>query len=402
MKWILFIVLIISLIPSLASAEVSLILDGYNSQDSMAMSLVGQNLDFGGLLYLEPQTLIFKSGGASNDPDGFYDFNIRFNDDEIPISADAVSGGFAWMAEIKTPLVPYSAYPDELFAVNAKHLVYNYGTLKSAYGNNNIKADEYVRTLGAAYEEAIGITPDGLQSKGAGTVYGDVTPPKEPVSESPQPDLSDGFVSMSNGYVNVQRGPATQTDNSYEKPDHSKTDSPTDNSAGEGETQDGRGFEHRIRVDGLNDWGWIRTDIESEGDVSATWNCGVNSEGSDIAFGVGVDGMSEDAMKVLLMEAEGSDIPYQSDSAHVKIDFSTESELELEEYYQYASAQKEDFYEDYPSDETSDEPWTWYYVNQNVFVVSSEEENSPETEEGETATPELFQMMMGFYIRDNK
>jgi hypothetical protein len=403
MKSILASFIIIAAITSLTEAEISLKLDGYNSEDFMSMDLVGQNLNYGGLLYLEPQTMMYKNGGSSNDPNGFYSFNIRYNEDSFHSGASTESGGFSWTAEIKPSWNDVSyVYPNEFFRLDSYHFVKD-GILKSSFGNENVNVEEYIKTFDASYSESIGINVAGVQSKGSGsTAPMDISFPQNPESEILEPDLSEGFISMSDKYVHAERGPSIDTVSTQEV-DRSYIDSPTasPNAAENDQIQDGRGFSHQIRVDGINDWGRIKAEIL--GDTSSSWKCGVDAQGSDMAFGMNVEGISKDAMQKLQMEAEGSDIPLQFlPPGDVEIDYKTATELELEQYQQFVSLEKDAFYTKYPSLETSNEPSTWYYIKQNVYMESSEEDNSPNTEEDETGTPELFEMMMGFYIKDNK
>jgi hypothetical protein len=406
MKSILICFIIITLISSLAAAEVSLILDGYNSENSMSMDLIGQNLNYGGLLYVDSQNLIYKNGGASNDPNGFYSFDIGHNGHNFHSSASTESGGFSWTAEIKpTWDASYpDGYPDEFFTLDPKNFIKHEGTLKSSFGNDNVNVKEYIETFDASYSESIGITADKLQAKGGGlTAPLDVLIPEQPKPELPGPYLPEDFISMSDSYTHVEKGPSTETESTNQKVDHSYTDSPTASPQGKenGQIEDGRGFIHQIRVEGENDWGQINAIIS--GDVLASWNCGVNAKGSDMAFGLGVAGISKDAMQNLQMEAEGSDIPHQFlPPGSIQIDYKTATELEVEQYQQYATAEKDAFYEKYPFTESSNEPWTWYYTKLDAFVEkSAQKDDTPNTNEDATGTPELFQMMMKFYITDN-
>jgi hypothetical protein len=410
MRLILFSFIITILVSCTAVAEVSLKLDGYNSEDFMSMDLIGQNLNFGGMLYVDTQNLIYKNGGSSNDPNGFYAFDISFNDDAYHSSSYIEKGSFSWTAEAKSTDFAYpNAYPDGFFILNANNNVRDYdnddkdhGTLISSYGNSNVNVENYVKTFDAGYSESIGISQESVQAKGGGSTFSmDASVPQKPEQESVGPFVDEDFISMSDSYTHVERGPSTNSDGTYQSPDRTYTDSPTSSPNAATQTEDGNGFIQKMRVDGINDWAQINADIL--GDLSTSWKCGVDAKASDIAFGLNVDGISKDALQNFHMEAEGSDIPQQFlPPGSIKINFKTATELELEQYSQYAITEKEAFYDEYPTG-TSDQPWTWYYTIQDVFVEKSpQDDNSPNPTEDTAGTPELFQMMMKFYIEDNQ
>jgi hypothetical protein len=432
-------ILIISLASSLAAAEVSLKLNGYNSQDSVSSDMNGQNLNDAASLYLDSQNIIFGNSGASNSKDGgYYSFSFKFNDYPQYCWANVVPGAFSWKAKV-APTWGITS-PDETFTLEGHHFVcpprpgggdnnqgsgidkgsvadeksvtgsesvteqrstneQKYGMLVSGYGNGKTEVENSVKVFDAIYNEQINMDANKVESSMSGsTPPADVSEPKKKEPEVSEVDLSQGLISMSNTYIHVESGPSTQefTPNV----DHSTVDSPTVTSPLGIQTSGERGFIQKIKVENNKDWSQITAAaFDDKSDISLSWTGGVSGRESDISLGLAIQGLSGNPPQELQMVGVGSDIPPQYlPPGKVKIDYKTATELELEQYKQYALAQKDAFYEDYPNTETTNEPWTWYYIKQDVFDVSAEEDNSQEPADSTSGTPELFQMMMGFYM----
>jgi hypothetical protein len=425
--------ILITMASSLAAADVSLTLNGYNSLDSVTSSMNGQYLNDGGFLYLDSQNMIFGNSGVSNSKDGgWYSFKFKFNDEDPQHSeAIAIPGGFSWKAAI-TPTWGVTS-PDETYTLKVpSQFTYSpdrgindngqgnginqgsatdeisateqkYGILVSGYGNGKIEVKNIVKVFDATYNERISMDANTVESTMSGTTPAvDVSEPAKKEPEESEPDFSQGLISMSNSYIHVERGPSTQE--TAHSLDHSYVDSPTATSqSSETKTSGERGFNQQIKVQNDKDWSQITaTALDDKSDISVSWTGGLSAKESDFSLGLALQGLSGDAPQELQMVGVGSDMPPQYlPPGKVKIDYKTATELELEQYEQYAQAQKDAFYEEYPYTETANEPWTWYYTKQDVFEISADEDNSQEPADGTSGTPELFQMMMGFYIDGN-
>ena len=87
---------------SVAAADVSLDISGYNSDDDMSFSFNAENINYIGLFDLEPHEISFQSAGDSTSPDSHYSLEQTFNRDGAHSSAATNSGSSVWVAQMDT------------------------------------------------------------------------------------------------------------------------------------------------------------------------------------------------------------------------------------------------------------------------------------------------------------
>ena len=157
-----FILLVCAL--GMTHAEVGLNMHFYNSQDDLSVGLAGEDLNFEGMAELIPDSLLYANGGASNDPECSYSYDITLNSKSLESGATTNSGAFGWHA-----LVDRNSKGDgsSSFTLSAKSMVKN-GILMTHEANPNINNQRQIYTNNAIYQQQSIISPNDLVSAGKG------------------------------------------------------------------------------------------------------------------------------------------------------------------------------------------------------------------------------------------
>lgn len=136
----------------------------YNSDDTISASMDGENLGFSGMAVIEPHSMLYQSGGSSNQPDCDYSYDLSLNGKPLASEASSDSGAFAWNSNAGSG--DY-ALGSEVLSLSAKHMV-NDGVLSSHFANSDHEVSNEVDTDGASYAEAVRLGQDSMGSKGKG------------------------------------------------------------------------------------------------------------------------------------------------------------------------------------------------------------------------------------------
>ncbi len=157
--------LIILIVFQAAQAtSISLDCSLYNSDDSLTASMDGESLGFSGSATIEPHSMLYQSGGGSNQPDCDYSYSLSLNEESLASGANSDSGAFSWSSNVCSG--DY-ALGSEILSLSAKHMV-NDGVLSSYFANSEHEVADEIETGGASYSETFRLEPDIMDSKGKG------------------------------------------------------------------------------------------------------------------------------------------------------------------------------------------------------------------------------------------
>ena len=282
-------IIIISLI-SLSGANVDLHMDFYNSQDSISMSLDGENLHFGALSQLNPNSINYDNGGSSTQPQSEYSYSLTLNGETAYSSARTDSGSLAWSGKV------VAGDDGRMLKVAAMSAVKD-GKLDTNYGNNKFKVQEVVEAENSGYAQNALIQPDSIASAGAGSTL-------EPV-----PGLAANLLARSGKQVttnDLQVGESPTTGKSQSNP--------TGNSNDPGTTTNDRkdqGLIYSMNVQNAETGkqGSIKADVM--GQTEAQWITQVRFAPDACLFGAKVRGIAFAPISDLGMIGKAADFPTQ-------------------------------------------------------------------------------------------
>jgi hypothetical protein len=162
------ILLILSVICSFCSAvPVSIHCSFYNTEDQLAVSLGGENLDFSGSTLLEQDSLYYSNGGKSTQPNCSYSYSVTFDGEELRSGAQTDSGNFSWDVKAGSNMWHDGS---STFGLSNKHHVKN-GTMTTFDANGDHRIDEVIEAQDASYSVASEITPGSMDLKGKGANF---------------------------------------------------------------------------------------------------------------------------------------------------------------------------------------------------------------------------------------
>ena len=168
-SWLLALLLLIMCLTALGGA-ISISMDFYNSQDSVSMGLSGENLNYAAVAQLKPDSLLFDNGGSSTQPQCSYDYHVTFDGQTIESGAQTNNGVFSWATVVDADS---RGDGSRTFTVSAQNAVKD-GTLKSHYGNPDLKVDATTHAVKSVYMQTAGITPNTLVMQGSGGTTKDI------------------------------------------------------------------------------------------------------------------------------------------------------------------------------------------------------------------------------------
>lgn len=418
----IMIIFMIICTSSIAGGEISISISCYNNDDVMSIGMSGENVEYSGFVLLEPDYISYKNGGTSTFPESRYSFSASLNGNGVFSSASTDSGTFKWGADIS------AGYDEgdrkESMQLSASHAVVD-GELWSQYGNELVRGESELTTIGAKYKETVNIEKQTLKALGMGEIEPD------PVDDGEQEPLEDpvivpveALVKLSGFIGCVQVGPVLEgSEESDAEPimDYSGQTSSTDTASSSGSSwstggifstnsnaqpdsvasaTDSQlvGFFQQIKVDGGSAGGSMKTAVL--GDLSGIWKFGINGEGkSSYSFGMGTEGISTGtSSSTLQMEGSATNIPKQVlPPGQVVV---TEYTLPEPDYYgDLAKVKTEEFYSTYPSSSGIIPPTSTYLLDQEVYlgtpvVLPDTNKNSAYT----FTTGEYYRMNMGFTV----
>lgn len=297
---------------------ISLNMDFYNSQDSVSMGLSGENLNYGAVAELKPDSLLFENGGSSTQPQCFYDYHVAFDGQTIESGAQTNNGIFSW-----STLVDADSKGDgsRTFRVSPSAAVKD-GTLKSHYSNSDIKVDTTTIAIKSTFKQIAGITQATLNIADSGKTLKDI----------------DAASSNSKGTNANKDGKATEDTI--------------------------QGVDQVIRVTGSEKTGSIVT--QALGETNVAWVDKVVSNPSETKFGTAIQGTSKYQLSALGMEGKATNFPTQIlPPGNVKINSKTQTEQDLENLQKYIDDQEKIFSDKYPQPITKP---LWYYLKESAYV----------------------------------
>jgi hypothetical protein len=453
--------LLISLIVfSIAQAvPISLDCSLYNSDDSLFVSLDGENLGFSGSAIIEPHSMLYQNKGSSNQPDCDYSYSLSLNEKPLASGASTDSGAFSWGAKASSG--DY-ALGSETLSLSARHMVDD-GVLSSYFSNSDHEVADEIKADSASYSEALQLDQDSMSSKGKGYTT--------------QPEFSYSFEQMVDGQ---SLGSGMESDSGAAKwafsirPDSLEDESSKTAVSAEGGVEDGylksTYFNPNIRVDedvevsGATYFQKARIDLEqldstgngvtreeespSEGDVSddsdseenyldenpandpsmtnsdakdikdslsissadksgsittsltgdtrALWHSDVSSNPEEYSFSMLVNGQGTiEDMDEFGMEGEASGLPAQVLPAGT-VEISYDYPRDdFQDHLELTEEEIRDFCEDYGL--TTPGPSLWYYLQQKSYLYPYEVPIDPDW----AALPEdYYRMSMAFTLKN--
>lgn len=413
----------------------------YNSEDSLSVSLDGENFDFMGSAILDPTSLYYRNGGGSTQPDCSYDYSVSFDGVTLESGAESDSGAFSWHANADSN---YCGDGARSFDLSAKNMV-NDGTLSSHYSNPDHSVEEDVDVEGAHYSENIKLSEGDMDAEGLGASHDDgfyysfsQTMDEEEMGSEVEADsgasvwkvsvdddiekdstgastltainlVEDGSLKSSYFNPNLNVDETVETENAVylEKGtiSHGRIDS-----SGNGVTIEKKGSsstsEDQLETKGLHQsigikdededkWSEVTADVA--GDTEVRWVSGVKSEASKSSVGLKVDGYGTiTKMDQLKMIGKAKDFPIQTlPAGDVDISYNypyrDKGFLDSLELYR---EEVEEFLDDYHVEVS---PALYYYLNQKMYVNSYEIPPDPNN----ALLPEdHYEMNMAFTMKE--
>jgi hypothetical protein len=448
---LIILVVIFPLCFAAFAGAMSLSCSFYNSDDSLDVSLDGENFNFKGSAILDPSSLYYSNGGGSTKPDCSYDYELSFNGRPLAVGAKSDSGAFTWHAEANSNYCGDGARSAEL---SAKNMVKD-GTLSSYYSNPDHRVEEVVDVDGAQYVEGLQLSDVEMNARGQGSSYDeeffysfDQTLDEETMGTGAKTSSGAGVFEVSvasdegksaeemstlsvtnyvvdgslrSSYYNpdldvveavdVQNAVYMQRETISQKSIDSKGNGVTiekegasqdaevgsDAMNGAAETSSAqtgdKGLHHDICVNGLDKWGTIEADVA--GDIEAQWKSAVKSDSSAYSLGVMVEGYGTTTeMDDLKMIGKAQDFPTQTlpaGSVDISFNFPYQDKGFLDSLDLYYK-ESQDFCEDY---EVEISPALYYYLNQKCYINPFEIPPDP----SEALLPEDYYIMnMAFTV----
>jgi len=336
-------IIIISLI-SLSGANVDLHMDFYNSQDSISMSLDGENLHFGALSQLNPNSINYDNGGSSTQPQSEYSYSLTLNGETAYSSARTDSGSLAWSGKV------VAGDDGRMLKVAAMSAVKD-GKLTTNYGNNEFKVQEVVEAKNSGYAQKEQIQPGSVTSAGSGSTL-------EPV-----PGLADNLLARSGKQVttnNLQTGETPTNGQSKSNPTGDSNDPGTTTS----ESKD-QGLIYTMTVQDVETGKQGSIDAEVMGQTEAQWITQVGFANGVNLFGAKVRGIAFAPINDLGMIGRATNFPTQIlPPGKVEISYKDKNDKNapnsLDPYSELIDSSYRDFDSAYSGPTT---PALWYYLN---------------------------------------
>lgn len=411
----------------------------YNSEDSLDVSLGGENFDFKGSAILEPTSLYYRNGGGSTQPDCSYDYSASFNGVTLESGAESDSGAFSWHTNADSN---YCGDGARSFDLSAKNMVKD-GTLSSHYSNPDHGVEEDVDVDGAHYSESIKLSEGDMDAEGQGSSHDDEfyysfsqTMDEEEMGSEVEADSGASVWKVSvdddKGEGSAEASTLTATNlvedgslkSSYFNPNldveetvdaekavyleketitHGSIDSSGNGvtiekeestSPSEGQS-DTKGLHQSIGIKDEDKWSEVTADVE--GDTDVQWVGGVKSDASKSSVGLRVDGYGTiTEMDQLKMIGKAKDFPIQTlPAGDVDISYNypyrDKGFLDSLELYR---EEVEEFFDDYHVEVS---PALYYYLNQKMYVNSYEIPPDP----NDALLPEdHYKMNMAFTMKE--
>ena len=352
-SWLLALFLLIMFLTALGSA-ISLSMDFYNSQDSLSMGLSGENLNYAAAAQLKPDSLLFDNGGSSTQPQCSYDYHVTFDGQTIESGAQTNNGVFSWATVVDADS---RGDGSRTFTVSAKNAVVD-GTLKTHYGNPDLKVDATTHAVKSVYMQSAGITQNTLDMQGLGGTTKDI---------NAGGDTSDKSTNDANSNPSTV---APASDN----------------------TVPIQGVDQVIKVTGSDKTGGIVT--QALGVTNVRWMDKIDSDPSKLGFGTVIQGTSKYQMNELGMAGKVTGFPTQIlPPGNVKITSKTQTEQDLENLQSYIDEQHNEFSGEYSGPITDP---LWYYLKESAYVNPI-----PVDPSGPAVVPQDYYFMsMGFGVRN--
>jgi hypothetical protein len=288
----------------------------YNSQDDIDMSVSGEGLDFGSITLLQPDSILYKNGGGSIDPNGHYDYYLALNGDPVFSGAKTDNGAFSWNAEVHTnsgPEMPASQ------TLSAKSVVNN-GNLITYYGNKETKVTHTVQTDKSVYSEVATLNPDELLMKGSG----------KGGTDDSQDTASSGDYPYPNGEI---KAPSIS------------------------------GVRQQIRAEGNGKWAEIDTSVRGPGQY--VWANEAIANPSKYSLGTNLMGRTDHTLEQLQMAGMATGYPEQFlPPGDVKITWILTPIPGLEDSAKTIIQEYSDFSKEYGQESSA----LWYNMNEKIYV----------------------------------
>lgn len=410
MKRQLLVALMLACLPTGFAGTASLSASIHNSDDSVSVSLSGENFDFSGTALLEPSSLLYKNGGKSTDPECSYDYGLSFNGKPLASGATTDSGSFSWHAEAASN---YIGDGQRSFKLSAQNTVQD-GEMSSYYANSDHRAEEDVEVDGAKYAEAIKLSNDEMAAKGGGSSVDEEffysfeqTLDEESIGASGE--VGSGAAAWTMGIEPVEKGStdvesalATTnfvengglksschnpdlhaqeaveiesaaylqkqkiTSKSVEVSGNGATITSEDSSSSSSEGTDTKGLKHLLHVSGSDDWSEINAGIA--GDIVAQWKSSVSSEESAHSLSLNVEGYGTTSeMDEFKMIGTAKGFPTQVlPAGNIDISFSYPyQDDKFKESLKLFYEETKKFFDEYDVEMS---PALYYYLNQETYI----------------------------------
>jgi len=363
--------LVAALLMLSAEASMSLQMNYYNSDDSISVSMDGYNLEFESFCELYADSITYKNGGSSKQPDAEYSYSISLNEKSAFSSAETDSGEFAWNSNI------IADASTEEFNVAAKSEVKD-GHLSLNYGNRDMSVKETVDAENAGYSQQARFIDGSVESQGGGSTLQPVPGLAEKLtaltSNANSNDSSgtkDDSSESSSGDETSPKGSSTseQLMDIASSASVAANDGQDDDSENEGssetssEEKQSQGIKHTMEIVYGKRTGSVETDVI--GVTEAQWVTRAGYDGEQYFFGTKVRGVSTEPMDDLEMTGKAANFPTQiMPPGEVKIVYNNEFDpwelVNDKDYAAMVDSEFRDFDSQYSGVST---PALWYSLS---------------------------------------
>lgn len=454
----LWLLIMLMIFPAAQAAPITLDCSLYNSDDSLSVSLDGENLGFSSSAIIEPHSMLYQNKGSSNQPDCDYSYSISLNEKPLASGASTDSGEFAWSAKASSG--DY-ALGSEILSLSARHMVDD-GVLSSYFATSEHEVTDEIETDGASYSEAFQLDQDSMNSKGKGyttmpefsysfeqTVDGqslgsgaESDSGAAKWSFSIRPDsLEDGSgktsvsaeTGVEDGYLkstyfnpnikvdeeiavdgaaffqkaSIDMAQLDSTGNGVTHEEESSSEDDADNSdldqnyleenSADDPSEIGSGtriIKDSLSISSADKSGSIEAGLT--GDTKALWHSGVSSNPKEYSFSMLVNGQGTiEDMDEFGMEGEASGLPAQTlPTGTVDISYDYPRE-DFQDHLELTEEEIRDFCEDYGL--TTPGPSLWYYLQQKSYLYPYE---IPIDSEWASLPEDYYRMSMAFTLKN--
>lgn len=390
------IIMTILLFSSIAEGGLSFHCSIYNSDDSVDVSLQGENLKFDGTAYLDKNSLNYNNGGSSTQPDCSYSYSVNFNGEEMTSGAQTDSGGFSFHTLVDSN---YFGPDSKAYDLSLKNIVAN-GVLNSHYSNSDVTVSENLELDMAAYSQGAKLKPGYMESQGSGVTLqkiedsGDENEGSEGTADDKgSSDIDKGVESLDTDSLKEGDIGTADEEEVVDKDDSTEDDVTNDDPVDDEVTF--KSILHTISVEGPQKDGSVETRLQ--GDLNALWNCGVIFENGETAFGSLIQGIANEPAEEMEMLGKASGFPDQVlPPGEIGISYE-DTVLGKEQYIDYTKAievARESFGKEHEGECNQD---LWYYLKQKAYIPKTTSDS--ESTSGDP-TGQLFNMRMRFAISE--